>query len=221
MIIQVSGQIKEQIISTGKQLIERGLVLATWGNISCRVPKTSYCLITPSGMPYNELNPTDLVLIGPNGEVLEGSRKPSTEVLLHRFIYHTRPDVQAIVHTHSTFACCFAVVREQIPVILEEMAQLIGGPVKVAKYALPGSRELGQNAVEALEGRNAILLANHGVVAVGASITEAFTIALLVEKAAQVMMGAKNLAMPYILGNQETARLRENFLQHYGQKPGQ
>ena len=98
------------------------------------------------------------------------------------------------------------------------MAQLIGGPVKVANYGLPGTEELAKFTVEALEQRNAVLLANHGVVAAGSSVHEALTIAFLVEKCAQVMLGAKALGVPYTMGSRETQRLRENFLKHYGQK---
>lgn len=218
MIIQMSGQNKEQIIAAGKKLVNSGLVLATWGNISCRVPRSSYFLITPSGMPYDQLKPEDLVLVGRNGQVVEGVRKPSTEVLMHLAIYTARADVQAVVHTHSPYASSFAVTREPIPVILEEMAQLIGGPIKVANYGLPGTEELAKFTVEALEQRNAVLLANHGVVAVGSSVHEALTIAFLVEKCAQVMLGAKALGVPYTMGSRETQRLRESFLKHYGQK---
>ncbi|MDD2498787.1 MAG: class II aldolase/adducin family protein [Desulfitobacteriaceae bacterium] len=218
MIIQMSGQNKEQIIAARKKLVNSGLVLATWGNISCRVPRSSYFLITPSGMPYDQLKPEDLVLVGRNGQVVEGMRKPSKEVLMHLAIYTARADVQAVVHTHSPFASSFAVAREPIPVILEEMAQLIGGPVKVANYGLPGTEELAKFTVEALEQRNAVLLANHGVVAAGTSVNEALTIAFLVEKCAQVMLGAKALGVPYTMGSRETQRLRESFLKHYGQK---
>lgn len=217
MIIQMSGQTKEQIISAGKKLVDAGLVLATWGNISCRVPRSPYFLITPSGMPYAQLKPEDLVMVGQKGQVAEGMRKPSTEVLMHLAIYTARADVQAVVHTHSPYAGSFAVAREPIPVILEEMAQLIGGPVKVANYGLAGTEVLAKYTVEALEERNAVLLANHGVVAVGTSITEALTVAFLVEKCAQVMLGAKALGVPYTMGSRETQRLRENFLKHYGQ----
>jgi L-fuculose-phosphate aldolase len=217
LIIQMSGQTKEQIISAGKKLVDAGLVLATWGNISCRVPRSPYFLITPSGMPYAQLKPEDLVMVGQKGQVAEGMRKPSTEVLMHLAIYTARADVQAVVHTHSPYAGSFAVAREPIPVILEEMAQLIGGPVKVANYGLAGTEVLAKYTVEALEERNAVLLANHGVVAVGTSITEALTVAFLVEKCAQVMLGAKALGVPYTMGSRETQRLRENFLKHYGQ----
>ncbi|ATW24612.1 class II aldolase/adducin family protein [Candidatus Formimonas warabiya] len=218
MIIYSAGQLKEELIDTGKKLVDLRLVVATWGNISCRVPKTGHFIVTPSGMPYHELKPADLVTMGRDGDIVEGTRKPSSEVLMHQEIYKARPDIHAIVHTHSNFACSFAVAGSPIPPILEEMAQLIGGPVQVARYAPPGTRELAEHAVEALDQRNAALLANHGVVAAGRTLHEALTVAVLVEKCAQVFLGAKMLGTPHILSPQETHLLRENFLKYYGQK---
>jgi L-fuculose-phosphate aldolase len=218
VIISSAGQIKDQIISVGKQLIDYGLVLATWGNISCRVPKTDSFLVTPSGIPYSELKTGDLVQLDLNGEYIEGTRIPSSESLVHLAIYKKRPDVQAIVHTHSNYASMFAVVRENIPPILVDMAQMIGGPIKVAKYALSGTQDLALNTVEALEDRNAVLLANHGVITTGRNLDEAFIISLLVEKCAQVLLGAKNLGSPFILDTKDTLELREEYLHYYGQK---
>lgn len=216
---------REEMIAVGKQLVESGLVIATWGNISCRTSgtgsgarETDSCLITPSGMAYETLEPEDLVMIDGGGQVLAGERKPSSERLLHTAIYRSRRDVQAIVHTHSAAACSFAVAQEEIPVILEEMAQLIGGPVQVAAYAPPGTTMLAENALAALGERNAVLMANHGVVAVGRSMAEALTIAMLVEKAAQVMLGAIALGRPHVISPQDTKLLRKSFLKSYGQK---
>lgn len=217
MIIYSSAQLKDQIIDIGKKMIEYGLVVATWGNISCRIPRKSQFCITPSGMPYDHLKTSDLVIMNFEGEIVEGKRKPSSEALLHQEIYKAQPDIGGIIHTHSNCACSFAVAQERIPPVLEEAAQLIGGPVEVAKYAMPGTLLLAQNAVKSLETRNAVILANHGVVGVGRSLNEAFTVSILVEKLAQVFLGAKMLGTPHILDDLETKMLRENFLKHYGQ----
>lgn len=217
MIIYSSVQLKDQIIDIGKKMIEYRLVVATWGNISCRIPRKSQFCITPSGMPYDQLKTSDLVTMNFEGEIVEGTRKPSSEALLHQEIYKARPDIGGIIHTHSNWACSFAVAQERIPPVLEEAAQLIGGPVEVAKYAMPGTLLLAQNAVKSLETKNAVILANHGVVGVGRSLNEAFTVAMLVEKLAQVFLGAKMLGTPHILDDLETKILRENFLKNYGQ----
>lgn len=217
MIIYTAVQLKEQIIEVGKKLIDYRLVAGTWGNISCRIPKTSQYYITPSGMSYYGLKTADLVTVNLEGQIIEGKRKPSSELLLHQEIYKARPDVSAIVHTHSNYACSFAVAQERIPTILEEAAQLIGGHVEVAKYAMPGSLGLAQNGVRALENRNAVLLANHGVVGVGRTLSEALTVVVIVEKLAQVFIGAKMVGTPHVLDDLETKILRENFLKNYGQ----
>ncbi|MGI6686683.1 MAG: class II aldolase/adducin family protein [Bacillota bacterium] len=217
MIIHTAVQLKEQVIEIGKKLVDYRLVVATWGNISCRIPKKSQFIVTPSGMPYHDLKISDLVTMKLDGQIVDGMRKPSTETMLHQEIYRARPDVSAIIHTHSTNACAFAVAQEDIPPVLEEAAQLIGGSIEVAKYAMPGSRELAQNAVRVLENRNAVLLANHGAVGVGRSLDEALTVAILVEKLAQVFLNAKLLGTPHILDDLETKILRENFLKNYGQ----
>ncbi|MCR6544210.1 class II aldolase/adducin family protein [Dehalobacterium formicoaceticum] len=217
MIIHSAVQLKDQIIQVGKKLVDAQLVVGTWGNISCRVPNHKNYHITPSGMIYHQLKSEDIVTMNFAGEVVEGDRKPSSEFILHQEIYKARSDVGAIVHTHSNYACSFAVAQERIPPVLEEAAQLIGGPVEVARYAPPGSLKLAIHGVRALENRNAVLLANHGVVAVGRSLEEAFTVAVLVEKLAQVFLNAKSLGTAHVLNDVETKNLRESFLKHYGQ----
>lgn len=212
------ADIRQEMLAVGREMVLSGLVIATWGNISCRT--TGGCLVTPSGMAYGELQPEDLVLVGGDGQILPGQRRPSSELQLHRRIYDARPDVGAVVHTHSPAACSFAVARQGIPVILEEMAQLIGGSVEVAEYAPPGGEELAANAIKTLGQRNGVLLANHGLVAVGRSLAEAMTIAQLAEKAAQVMLGAKTLGRVWTISPEDTESLRRSFLAGYGQKSG-
>lgn len=217
MIIYTAVQLKDQVIDMGKKLFDYRLVVGTWGNISCRTAKASQFYVTPSGMPYHDLKTGDLVTMNLEGEIVDGKRKPSSEFLLHQEIYKARSDVAAVIHTHSNYACSFAVAQEPIPPVLEEAAQLIGGAVEVARYAMPGSLQLAQNVVRALENRSAVLLANHGVVGVGRTLDEALTVAVLVEKLAQVFLGAKMLGTPHVLDDLETKVLRENYLKHYGQ----
>jgi L-fuculose-phosphate aldolase len=217
VIIYSALQLKEEIIQVGKKLVDTQLVVGTWGNISCRVPNHKNYHITPSGMAYHQLKTEDIVTMNFAGEVVDGKRKPSSEYLLHQEIYKARSDAGAIVHTHSNYACSFAVAQERIPPVLEEAAQLIGGAVEVARYAPPGSLELAQHGVRGLENRNAVLLANHGVVALGRTLEEAFTVAVLVEKLALVFLNAKSLGTAHVLDDLEIKNLRENFLKHYGQ----
>lgn len=209
---------REQVARAGKEMLDAGLVTGSWGNISARVPKDDVLVITPSGLDYARLRPQDMVVVGMDGRVVEGDLRPSTELAMHLGICRARPDVEAIVHTHSPYACALAVARVPLPVILEELAQVVGGPVSVADYAPSGSEALARNAVRALAGVNAVLLANHGVVGVGRSVTEALQVCRVVERAACVYLMARLAGEPAILGPQETEALRRFYITAYGQR---
>lgn len=206
------------IIEVGHRLVQKGLVAGTWGNISARMPGGDTFLITPSGIPYPDLQPADLVVVDLDGKVRGGDLRPSSETPLHTAIYKERPDLWGIVHTHSTYASVFAANRIDLPPVLEEMAQLLGGTVRVAPYAGPGTEELAAGAVASLGEAAAVILANHGVVGVGRTLAEALLICQVVEKGAQVFLLAKLLGRPYILPEHEVELLRKDFLESYGQK---
>lgn len=209
--------IREEIIYFGKKMVREGLVASTWGNISGRVG-SNQIYITPSGMEYEDLEVEDITLLDLNGNVLEGKRKPSSEFQLHCEIYKAREDVEGIVHTHSKFASAFAVVRKPIPPLIEDLAQVVGGEVCVAKYALPGTRELATNSVQALGNKGAVLLANHGLVGVGFNLPEAYKACLLVEKTAHIGLAASSLGVPISLSAEDVRWMREAYLTTYGQK---
>lgn len=206
-----------KIIDTGKELLASGLVVGTWGNISVILPDGSGYLITPSGMDYDLLTEDDLVYMDLTGNVMQGRRKPSSEFHLHQEIYKVRSDIKAIVHTHSLYASAFAVTRTSIPPIVEDIAQLNGGPVEVADYALPGTEELARKAAKALKNRFAVILANHGMVGTGRDIAEAVKVCRLVEKTAQIMIYAQNIGQPVTLSGADVAFMHNFFLTSYGQ----
>lgn len=208
---------KEQVVKMGRSMSVAGLVTGTWGNLSMRVPKNNHIVITPSGMPYGTLQVRDMVVLDMTGRVIDGERKPSTEYLMHVAIYRERPDVHAIMHTHSVYASAMAVARKPIPPILEDMAQLVGGAVSVAEYGRAGTQALANLTVRALGQCNAVLLANHGLVGVGRTLEEVMQVCQIVEKSAQVYIWAELIGTPMILPAMEVKFLRENFLAHYGQ----
>jgi len=209
--------IRLEIINTGKLMVEQGLVASTWGNISVKNADHGV-YITPSGMEYGILEPDDIVLVDLDGKILEGKRKPSSELPLHLAFYRRRKDINAVVHTHSIYASAYAVVRKPIPPIIEDVAQVIGGAVGAAPYALPGTKELAQNAVNTLGEKNAVLLANHGVVGVGPSLAEAYKACLLVEKTAHIGLAAQILGEPVVLDAADVEWMRKVYLTSYGQK---
>lgn len=210
--------IKEEIVATGRYLLQSGLVVGTWGNISVALPDRSGFIITPSGTEYERTNVTDLVILDWSGQIISGNQKPSSESQLHAEIYQARADIKAIVHTHSTYASAFAVARKAIPAVVEDLAQMNGGTVEIASYQLPGTITLAQQAVLALKDRFAVLLANHGVVGVGYNLRDAVKICQLVEKTAQIFILANTLGQPNELAEDEIKAMHQNFLTSYGQK---
>lgn len=200
----------------GRQLAAQGLFFESWGNLSVRMePKDSF-LITPSGMDYDRLLPSDMVRLGLDGQVLAGRRRPSTESDLHLCVYRSLPGVGAVIHTHSPAATACAAARVPLPVLTEEMAQVLGGGVAVAAYAPPGSAQLGQNALAAMGSGRAVLLANHGVVGTGPDLAGASLVVRLVERAALMYLQALRVGGAYELSKAEVADLRARFA-GYGQ----
>ena len=176
----------KEVLRTGQEMERRGLVAGTSGNCSARISDSGLVVITPSSMEYNLLLAEDMCVMNMACEKVEGRYDPSVEVVMHLAIYEARPDVGGIVHTHQKMATAVAVSGKGIPPILEEEVFALGGGVELAKYALPGTQDLASNAVEALGGRNACLLAHHGVVAVGPRIQDALLKAEIVERAAEI-----------------------------------
>jgi L-fuculose-phosphate aldolase len=209
---------KRELVNTAYTAYQEELVYETWGNISCK-PTETRIVITPSGIPYEKLRFFDMVVVSTSGKTRQGRWKPSTELPLHLAIYEKREDIRAIVHTHSVYAAAFAVSREDIPVALEEQAQIVGGAIKVAEYAPPGSKELAFNVLEALgEKNNAALLANHGLISVGPDLATALQRCRVIERNARVILWSKLLGQPFILNPKDVATLRNDFLFYYGQQ---
>jgi Ribulose-5-phosphate 4-epimerase and related epimerases and aldolases len=208
---------RQKVVDKGREILATNLTLGTWGNISSKVPNENSFVITPSGMNYDIMMIEDTVVLNWEGKVIKGTRKPSIEVPLHLAIYRAREDVQAIVHTHSSYATAMAAARKQIPGAVEDLVQIVGGNVKVAEYALPGSEQLGVSVIKALEGRNAVLLANHGMLGVGRDLEEALKVCQVVEKAAQITLLAQLVGGVVELSQGEIDKMRSFYLECYGQ----
>ena len=211
-------KLRKALLTVGKNLITSGLVVGTWGNISAWDSQHEGFWITPSGMNYLTLTEKDLVLVNRQGKVIEGFRKPSSESLMHLAIYNKRSDVLGIVHTHSVYATAHAVARVAIPSIVEDLAQIVGGDVEVATYHLTGTQELADVASVALTDKNAVLLANHGVVGVGRDLEEALKACQVVEKAAQIHALSRLLGTPMPLSSEYVDLMRLGYLETYGQR---
>lgn len=181
-----------QVLAAAKELLEKGLVEGTAGNISARQEDGTIC-ITPSSLDYREMTLEDLVVISPAGEVVSGTRPPSSEKLLHLACLAAYEDIATVIHSHAVHASMFAVAQQPLPACIDEFSVYVGGDVRCTEYAMSGTDELGEQAVKALEGRGAALIANHGMVAVAPTVKKAMHITALVERSAKIIWGARQL----------------------------
>jgi L-fuculose-phosphate aldolase len=188
---------KAAVLAAAKDMLRRGLVEGTAGNISAR-QQDGNLVITPSSVDYRDMTLDDLVLVDPNGGVLHAAdgRSPSTEMKLHLACYRAFDDVGSVIHSHPVWATMFAIAHQPIPACIDEFAVYCGGEIRCTDYAASGTPDVGNNAVKALEGRAAALIANHGLVAVGPRPDKVLHVTALVERTAQIVWGAKTLGGP-------------------------
>lgn len=201
------------VLDAAKDMLRRGLVEGTAGNISARRADGSV-VITPSSVDYRDMHLDDLVLVDADGSVLQAAdgRSPSSEMQLHLACYRAFDDVGSVIHSHPVWATMFAIAHESIPACIDEFAVYCGGDVRCTEYAASGTPEVGSNAVAALEGRGAALIANHGLVAVGPRPDKVLHITALVERTAQIVWGARALGGPVPIPED----VNRNFAAVYG-----
>jgi L-fuculose-phosphate aldolase len=201
------------VLAAAKDMLRRGLVEGTAGNISAR-REDGNLVITPSSVDYSEMKLEDLVLVDPDGNVLHAAegRQPSTEMKLHLACFQAYDDIGSVIHSHPVWATMFAIAHQPIPACIDEFAIYCGGDIRCADYAASGTPEVGSNAVKALEGRAAALIANHGLVAVGPRPDKVLHVTALVERTAQIVWGARALGGPVPIPDEVNA----NFASVYG-----
>lgn len=204
----MSALIREQIVAACKKLESSGLNRGTSGNVSCR--ENHHFLITPTGVPVEEITPSKIVAVGFDGKVI-GIGKPSSEWHFHCDILKARPEIHAVVHTHSPHATALACLREDIPPFHYMIAVAGGDTVRCAPYALFGTETLSAHAVEALADRKACLLANHGMITLGRDLEEAMAIAVEIESLCQQYLLARQAGRPTLLSADEMAQVIERF----------
>lgn len=195
--------LKQAVVTTARKAYEEKLMAGTSGNMSAYCPEEKLMAITPSSYDYSIMEEKDIVVIDFEGNVVEGCHRPSSEWKMHAEIYKHLPRVGAVVHTHSPYATCFAVNHQEIPVILIEMIPFLKGKLEVSRYAEQGSAEVGLNAVPILERKNACLMANHGVVAVGGTMEEAYINSVYVEDTAKIYHMALSAGQPVVIPGYE------------------
>lgn len=206
---------REEMIATARRMNASGLNQGTSGNLSVRVE--GGFLLTPTGMDYDTLEPEDIVRMGMDGSH-EGRRAPSSEWRIHRDVLARRPEVGAVLHAHSMFSTSLACLRKPIPAFHYMVTRAGGVDIRCAAYATFGTEALSRHVVEALEGRRACLMANHGMVALGDTLATAFKLAVEVETLAAMYWRALQVGEPVLLDADEMERVVEKF-KTYGQQP--
>lgn len=210
---------KQAVLRIAKKAYREKLMAGTSGNMSIFIPsdretdvlpagesgegRRGLMIITPSSYDYEIMEEKDIVVTDLEGNVIEGCHRPSSEWRMHAEIYKHLPHVRAVVHTHSPYATSFAVNHQEIPVVLIEMIPFLKGKLEVSAYAEQGSAQVGRNAVEILRRRNACLMANHGVVAVGESLESAYINSVYVEDTARIYHMALLCGKPVVIPGYE------------------
>ena len=208
---------REDVVKYCQMLITHGLTKGTGGNISILNREEGLFAISPSGIDYFETEPEDIVVMNLKGEIVDGDRKPSSEHELHRIFYTDRDDIAAVVHTHSVYSTVLATLREGLPASSYLIA-FSGYDVRCAEYASYGSMELAKNTFEAMKERNAAFMANHGLIAGGSDILNAFNIVEQIEQCAEVYVKARAIGTPVLLDHDEMTRMIDSFNNSYGQR---
>lgn len=184
--------VHDDVLAAAKDMLRLNLTAGTSGNVSGRLDD-GHVVITPSSIDYEQMTLADLVVVDMNGKVVEGSKSPSSEKLVHLACYARYPEVGSVIHAHPPYASMFAVARQPIPAAIDEFAVFVGGPVPCADYAMTGTPQLGDNAADCLTDVGTALLASHGTVTVSGSPGQALHQLGVVERAAQIVWGARAL----------------------------
>lgn len=207
---------RELIIATGLRMNQAGLNQGTAGNLSVRIGDGF--LVTPSGVPYDELEPRHIVEVRLDGGVPPGQLVPSSEWAIHRDVYVKRPEIGGVLHAHSMFATTLACLRRSIPSFHYMVAVAGGNDIRCAEYATFGTPELSANVLAALEGRKACLMGNHGMLTAGETLPKAFKLAIEVETLAAQYWRALQIGPPVLLSDEEMALILRKFAT-YGKQP--
>lgn len=201
---------KEQVVRYGKKLIDRRLTTGSGGNISVYNREKNLVAISPSGLDYYETTPEDIVILDIDGNLVEGKHRPSSEAGMHLAFYKNRADVSGIVHTHSKFATAIACMGWELPAV-HYLIGMAGHRVKCTGYATYGSDELAKKALETIGDSNAVLLANHGLIALGEDVDRAFSTAEHLEFVSEVYYLTKTLGTPNILSDKDMDEVMKKF----------
>ena len=216
------ARVRDVVARLHAELPRWGLVVWTAGNVSqrVRVPDgEDLFVIKPSGVTYDELTAESMVVCTLDGELVDGTRAPSSDTAAHAYVYRSMPEVGGVVHTHSTYATAWAARGEEIPCVLTMMADEFGGPIPIGPFALIGDDSIGQGIVDTLTGSRspAVLMRNHGPFTIGKDGTAAVKAAVMVEEVARTIHIARQLGEPMSIDQHSIDNLYARYQNVYGQ----
>lgn len=210
--------LKEELVNLHLELPKNNLVAWTGGNISARDPHSGLVVIKASGIRYEEMRAEHMVVVDLQGNLVEGTFKPSSDVYSHMVIYRNRPDVGGVVHTHSRYATAFAALGKPIPCVLTAMADEFGGEIPCGGFALIGDEAIGKMVLESIGRSPAVLLKHHGVFTIGKDATAALKAAVMTEDVAATVWLALQMGNPEAIPAEDVEKLHQRYTQRYGQK---
>ncbi|MGI3785251.1 MAG: L-ribulose-5-phosphate 4-epimerase [Janthinobacterium lividum] len=213
-------EVRREVAALHAELPRNELVVWTAGNVSARVPGRDLLVIKPSGVSYDELTPESMVVTDFDGNLVEGERNPSSDTAAAGYVYRHLPEVNGVVHTHSTYATAWAARGEAIPCVLTMMADEFGGPIPVGPFAIIGDDSIGRGIVETLRRHRsrAVLMQNHGPFTVGTSAKAAVKAAVLCEEVARTVHLARQLGDPLSIDQAHVDALYDRYQNAYGQR---
>jgi L-ribulose-5-phosphate 4-epimerase len=208
--------LRMQVLEAAQQMVRDGLAYGSGGNISAQDPDSGLIAITPSAIEYSHMTAEDVVVIDEFGKSIEGKWKPTSETPMHTIFYREREDVGAVVHTHAPYVSVYAISGESIPMVVTESALCIGAPVEIAPYARPGTEELAQIVLKTMGSGVSVIMAQHGMIAVGPNLHAAYGTTIATEVSARLTIMARSAGMqPITIDLAEVKELRQIYLEHY------
>lgn len=207
---------RQKVVEIGRKLITAQLTTGSGGNLSVYNRKENLVAIKPTGVDYFLMKPEDVVVVTPEGKIVDGALKPSSEIRFHLALFQHRADIHAVVHTHQVYATTIACMNWELPAV-HYLVGYSGNKVPLAKYATFGSQELCDNIIAAIGSYNACLMANHGIVTVGGDLLSAFNAAEELELVSRLYYQTKCIGNPAILSDEEMVIIGEKF-KTYGQQ---
>lgn len=214
----ILAELRAKVLHTANLLPKYGLVWMAGGTVCARDPESGRVVVTPSGLPYDNLAPDDMIVTDMQMQVVEGKYRPSVALNLWTGILAARPDVHAIIHTHSPYATAFSVINQPMPVVTETMADWFGAPVPVSPYLHVEDPNFVSLPIEILGSGYAVLLGNHGPIVLGETLERGLERAVTLEEAARTYSIACTLGSPVALSAQQAQASFEYYHHRYGQK---